>query len=44
MSPDEMADVELSAMAHSAIGQEKKDEANLKKAQNPLAELLAEAG
>jgi hypothetical protein len=26
LSPDEMADVELAAMAHSAIGQQKKEE------------------
>jgi hypothetical protein len=42
MSPDEMADVELTAMAHSAIGQQKKDEAALNKAKNPMADLLAD--
>jgi hypothetical protein len=44
MSPDEMADVELSAMAHSSIQKEKRDEASLKKASSPLSELLIESG
>ena len=40
MSPDEMADVELAAMAHSAIGQQRKEQNMLSKARNPFSELI----
>lgn len=40
MSPDEMADVELAAMAHSAIGQQRKEQNMLNQAKNPYAQLI----
>ena len=40
MSPDEMADVELAAMAHSAIGQQRKEQNMLNRAKNPFSELI----
>jgi hypothetical protein len=40
MSPDEMADVELAAMAHSAIGQQRKEQSMLSRAKNPFSELI----
>lgn len=40
MSPDEMADVELAAMAHSAIGQQRKEQTMLNKARNPFSDLV----
>lgn len=40
MSPDEMADVELAAMAHNAIGQQRKEENMLSQAKNPYADLV----
>ena len=43
MSPDEMADVELTKMAHNAIGEQKKEQAVLKQAKNPYANLIEEA-
>ena len=40
MSPDEMADVELTKMAHNAIGEQRKEENMLKAAKNPFAGLV----
>ena len=40
MSPDEMADVELAAMAHNAIGQQRKEQNMLNQARNPFADLV----
>lgn len=43
LSPDEMADAELSALAHNEIGGQKRTDAAIKKAKtNPLLQGLAE--